>query len=92
MAAAVVSDGGSKGVDLAVVCRFWTDFDLESQRPKLDEVGLKIAEYQVRVHGLHAEKEGVRSPGWAALVCWLPGTAVAAASRWQQLGGATAAP
>ncbi len=31
---------------LSVVCSFWREFDLESRRPHLDELGLKIAEYQ----------------------------------------------
>jgi homeobox protein cut-like len=31
---------------LSVVCHFWKEFDLESMRTKLDEVGLKIAEVQ----------------------------------------------
>lgn len=29
-----------------MVCKFWTDLDLEGLRTKLDETGLKIAEYQ----------------------------------------------
>jgi homeobox protein cut-like len=31
---------------LSVVCHFWKEFDLESMRTKLDEVGLKVAELQ----------------------------------------------
>ncbi len=31
---------------LSVVCRFWTDFNLEAMRSKLDEEGLKVAEHQ----------------------------------------------
>lgn len=37
-------DGG--GSDLAVAARYWSSLDLESLRPRLDEEGLKIAEYQ----------------------------------------------
>lgn len=45
-------DGGAAGADavsaspLSVVCSFWRDLDLEGLRPKLDEVGLKVAELQ----------------------------------------------
>eukprot|EP01025_Chloroclados_australasicus_P032638 TRINITY_DN3307_c0_g3_i2.p1 TRINITY_DN3307_c0_g3~~TRINITY_DN3307_c0_g3_i2.p1 ORF type:complete len:488 (-),score=74.76 TRINITY_DN3307_c0_g3_i2:63-1526(-) len=31
---------------LPAVVEFWNDFNLEGRRPKLDEVGLKIADYQ----------------------------------------------
>lgn len=31
---------------LAVVSTFWREFDLEGMRPKLDEIGLKVAEHQ----------------------------------------------
>ncbi|KAG2424374.1 hypothetical protein HXX76_014583 [Chlamydomonas incerta] len=31
---------------LAVVSGFWREFDLEGMRPKLDEIGLKVAEHQ----------------------------------------------
>ena len=33
-------------VDLQLVSRFWTDLDLEGMRSSLDEVGLRVAEYQ----------------------------------------------
>eukprot|EP00798_Chlamydomonas_sp_ICE-L_P017047 gene17047-23340_t len=49
MAAATVAKGGVvDGVasPLSAVCRFWTEFDLEAMRSKLDEEGLKVAEHQ----------------------------------------------
>lgn len=33
-------------VDLQLVSRYWTDLDLEGMRSSLDEVGLRVAEYQ----------------------------------------------
>ncbi len=42
--------GGEPGIEmgspLPVVCSFWREFDLEGMRPKLDEIGLKVAEHQ----------------------------------------------
>lgn len=38
--------GIEMGSPLPVVCSFWREFDLEGMRPKLDEIGLKVAEHQ----------------------------------------------
>ena len=46
----MVADGPSSGdagaSPLSAVCSFWRELDLEGLRPKLDEVGLKVAELQ----------------------------------------------
>ncbi len=39
--------GGAPNVDLSLVQRFWSEFDLDGRRVALDEAGLKIAEHQV---------------------------------------------
>ena len=38
-------------VDLQLVSRFWSEFDLEGMRPSLDEVGMRIAEHQEEAMG-----------------------------------------
>lgn len=46
----MVADGASSSdasaSPLSAVCSFWRELDLEGLRPKLDEVGLKVAELQ----------------------------------------------
>jgi hypothetical protein len=57
-------DGAEFTSPLSVVCHFWKEFDLESMRTKLDEVGLKVAEQQE-----------VRRPTWPEVLRCNPGPA-----------------